>query len=539
LTEYEYVTTDATATRFGVDVRRLGFRPLTGAYAYDFASIAALYAGDPANPAAWRDAIARARAHPRDRAAIAAVVAAQQARRDAPQAARDAAARLASPDTVAIVTGQQAGAFGGPLYTLLKAITAIQLARRAAAEHGVPAVPVFWVEADDHDWAEVASCTVLDADLHPRTITLPPPDGAGGRPVGALTLDARVEQTVDELRRALAPTEFTDAVAADLSRAYRAGAGVAAAFARWLESTLGPQGLIVFESPDPAAKPLARGVFVRELETGRTAALAAEAGRALATLGHEPQVAAHADAMSLFQVDGARTLVQRNDARSLARVAADTPDRFSPNVLLRPIVQDTLFPTACYVAGPSEIAYLGQLRAVYQHFGVPMPLMYPRATATIVDSATARFLAKYDVPLADLQPRDEAALNRLLQAQLPPEVDRSLKHAGEAVQAAMQRVVDAMPALDPTLAGAAKTTLGKMEHDLKTLEGKVIQAAKRRDETMRRQFTRAQALAFPGGHFQERTLGVVFFLNRYGPALVERLLEDLPLDMGQHWVVTL
>ena len=138
---------------------------------------------------------ARAGACRATRAAIAAVLAAQQERRGAPPAARDAAARLADPHTVAVATGQQAGAFGGPLFTLLKAITAIQLARRASAEHGAPVVPVFWVDAEDHDWDEVRSCTVLDAEFQPRTITLAQPEGAGERPVAALKLDDRIEHT--------------------------------------------------------------------------------------------------------------------------------------------------------------------------------------------------------------------------------------------------------------------------------------------------------------------------------------------------------
>jgi uncharacterized protein YllA (UPF0747 family) len=100
-------------------------------------------------------------------------------------------------------------------------------------------------------------------------------------------------------------------------------------------------------------------------------------------------------------------------------------------------------------------------------------------------------------------------------------------------------VIEAMPAVDPTLAGAAKTTLSKMEQDLRGLQNKMIQAAKRRDETLRRQFMRAQAQIFPLGHAQERTLGVVYFLNRYGPAVIDRLLSELPLELGQHWVITI
>ena len=161
-----------------------------------------------------------------------------------------------------------------------------------------------------------------------------------------------------------------------------------------------------------------------------------------------------------------------------------------------------------------------------------MPLIHPRATATLVDSATARFLQKYDVPLEDLQPQDEAALNRLLEAQLPPTVDAAFNDAESAIRRSMERVVDAVASVDPTLAGAAKTTLGKMDHELKALHGKMIQAAKKRDETLRRQFTRAQGQTFPQGHPQERTLSVVYFLNLYGPALIDRLLEELPIGPG-------
>jgi uncharacterized protein YllA (UPF0747 family) len=138
-----------------------------------------------------------------------------------------------------------------------------------------------------------------------------------------------------------------------------------------------------------------------------------------------------------------------------------------------------------------------------------------------------------------MRTRDESALNTLLQAQLPPEIEASLKEAEDSLQSALQRVIDAMPALDPTLAGAAKSTMGKIEHDLRSLRGKVIQAAKRRDETLRRQFTRAQAQIFPLGHPQERTLTIVYFLNRYGPALVDTLKKQLPLEMGHHWLLTL
>lgn len=553
--EYVAVTAETTfadgSTRTAIDVRRFGWiRPLAGDYAFDFGKISDLYSGDPTSRQAWSDAIARTRTFARSHSAVAGLLAAQQQKREAPAAAREAAAKLAAANTVAIVTGQQAGAFGGPLYTLLKAITAIQLARRTTREQQADVVPIFWVDAEDHDWDEIASCTVLDAAFQPRTITLAKPEGAGERPVAALRLDDRVEHTLDELAAALGESEFSDSLMTSLRAAYRPGAGMADAFARWLETILGPHGLVVYDSSDPAAKPLVADLFARELAgSGRTSTLAEQAGEAMRARGHEPQVTPQPDSIALFHCDGARRPIRRqNDGLvagdhtfsvdDLTARARTSPEQFSPNVLLRPLVQDTLFPTICYVAGPSELAYLGQLRGVYESFGVPMPLMYPRATATLIDSATARFLAKYDVAIQDLQRQDESALNRLLESQIPQSVERALAEAEDALRRTMARVIETMPAVDPTLAGAAKTTLTRMEHDLRGLQNKMIQAAKRRDETLRRQFARAQPQIYPLGQPQERVLANVYFLHRYGPGVVDRLIAELPLELGHHWVMT-
>jgi bacillithiol synthase len=157
----------------------------------------------------------------------------------------------------------------------------------------------------------------------------------------------------------------------------------------------------------------------------------------------------------------------------------------------------------------------------------------------MLDSAAVRFLTKYNVSLEALQAQDESTLNDLLESQIPPIVEESFAAAGRAIEEQMSRLAETIPALDPTLEGAARTTLGRMQHDLQTLHNKMIQAAKRRDETLRRQFMRTRALAFPSGHAQERTIGFVWFLNQYGPAIVERLEHELPLDLGHHWVVAI
>jgi bacillithiol synthase len=555
LRQYVPVPSDvsaASASSLAVDIRTFPWiRRLASDYAFAFANVAPFYAGDPATPAAWADTIARSRGLQRQPGEIAKVIAAQQARRNAPPAARDAAAKLADPATRVIITGQQAGLFGGPLFTLLKAITTMKLAAQVSKDHRVPVVPVFWIDAEDHDWPEVSGCTVLDSEFAPNTVRLADLPGAGTQPIARLHLTDAIFAALDQLEAALPETEFRPGVMTALRAAYQPGASMATSFGTFLEQVLGPHGLVVYDSSDPATKPLARDVFVREVsEPGNTARVANRAGEGLVARGYHSQATLGDGTVSVFHLNAQRAPIRVEGSQAhvgdetmtlaaLVDEAKQHPEHFSPNVLLRPLVQDTVFPTICYVAGPNELAYLGQLKDVYAHFGIPMPLMYQRGSATLADSATLRFLSKYDLPLTALRAQDESALNQLLESQLPPTVEQSLTAVASLIEERMAAVAAAVPQIDPTLEGAAKSTLGKLQHEVQALHNKVIQAAKRRDETLRRQFQRAQALTFPQGHPQEREVGFVWFLNRYGPALVDRLMDELPLAMGHHHVLTI
>lgn len=539
-------------TALTVDIRQLPWiRPLASDYAFDYARVGAFFAGDPATPEAWRDTIARSQATPRQPETLSRALVAQLTRRQAPPQAVAAAERLAQSATRVVITGQQAGIFGGPLFTLLKALTAMKLATEVEASHGVPVVPVFWIDAEDHDWPEVSGTTVLDADSAAVSVKAAPIAGAGHDPIARLTFDDSLAATIDQLAEALPVTEFTAQTLDALRRAYAPGRGVAESFGRWLDTVLGPHGLVVYDSSDPATKPLAAQVFARECrEPGATAALATQAGEALKAAGYHAQVTPQEGAVALFHLAhgrqairmqgdtvtiGDRTLTQQQ----LIDECQVHPEHFSPNVLLRPIVQDTLFPTICYVAGPNELAYLGQLRGIYERFGIAMPLMYQRATATLVDSASLRFIRKHELPLTAFQAQDERSLNDLLEAQLPPTVEAALTSAAARISDELDQLLRVVPQIDVTLEGTVRTTQGRLQHEMQTLHTKVIQAAKRKDETLRRQFQRARALTFPLGHSQEREVGMVWFLNRYGDALVPRLLDVIPLTMGQHHVLSI
>jgi bacillithiol biosynthesis cysteine-adding enzyme BshC len=541
-----------TTPSLPIDIRRFPWvRRLVADYAHDYGRVAGFFNGNPSDPAAWREAIARAQAHPRQRAALAMLLQAQQRARGAPREATAAAAQLEDPRTVAVVTGQQAGLFGGPLFTLLKALSAIQLAERVRLRHQVPAVAVFWIDAEDHDWNEVKRCGVLDPDLALRSVEIGDPPGAGSSPVAQVRLDESVLAAIAGLETALAPTEFLADVIGDVKRIYQPGRGMAECFGRMLELLLGSRGLVVYDAADPAAKPLVADVFAGEVaHPGRTARLAARAGAGLERQGYHAQATPQDGGVALFHLNGGREAVRASGdgafrvgtrevaaADLLARVR-QSPAAFSPNVLLRPIVQDTIFPTVCYVSGPSELAYLGQLKGVYEAFGVPMPLVQQRGTATILDANGMRFLTRHQVPLEILRTQDEAALNDLLTAQLPPGIDTALDRTARLLEEQMLELARTVTQIDTTLDGAARSTLTRMQDDLRRLQGKIVQAAKRKDDTLRRQFRHAQAQAFPGGQPQERAIGVVFFLNKYGPALIDRLAEIMPGESGTHYVLT-
>ena len=541
-----------TQNKFAVDIRRFPWiRRLASDYAFDFGRLAEFFSGNPSDPAAWRDVIARSQRYTRPRERVAGLICAQQERRGAPPEALAASALLRDPRAVAIVTGQQAGLFGGPLFTLLKALTALRLATQVRSEHGVPVVPIFWIDSEDHDWDEVRTCGTLDPEQTPRKIALSEMPGANHGPVAGVRLDDSIESAISDLVATLPATEFTAELVTRLRRAYAPGHGMAEAFGRWLETVLGAQGLVVYDASDRDAKALVADLFAHEVERpGETARLATEAGGRLVAAGYHAQVTPTVDSVALFHLNNTRHAIQhegsgfvvgeeRLSREDLVARIRQQPDTFSPNVLLRPLVQDTLFPTICYVAGPNELAYLAQLREVYAAAGIPMPLMYERATATIVDSNAMKFLTRHHVEFESLRAQDEAALNELLQAQLPPTVEAAVHDTLRAIEERMADVAREVTQVDATLEGATRSTLTRMQDDLKKLHAKIIQAAKRKDETLKRQFHHARSLVFPGGHPQEREIGFVYFLNKYGPALVERLADDLPVDMGQHWVLTI
>ncbi len=519
-------------------------------YSSAYTRLSEFFPGNPADEETWIKALSNTQNFRRQRDRLVKLLTAQQKRREAPKEALLATQKLKNKETVAILTGQQAGLFGGPLFTLLKAITAIQLSRHVSNKFNVVAVPVFWIDSEDHDWDEIRTSQLLNSELELKKISLSDRPESRDHASGSIVLGKEITEALRILEETLPVTEFTEKLLVNLKKSYYQETTMGEAFGKLLESILGHHGLVVYDSSDSASKPLVAKIFTDEIENiGRTNRLVEETGKLLEAKGYHSQVRPTEGNLALFLLEKKRSPIRyekgnylvggkKETLESLSCKITQQPELFSPNVLLRPIIQDALFPTVCYVAGPGELAYLAQLGSTYESFQIPMPVIYQRASATLIDANSTRFIDKYKIPIEQLQAHDERVLNDLIANLLPASVEKEFQETADSINNSFERLTRNLSKIDSTLAGASHATLNRMQDNLNKLRGKTTQASKRKNEVLRRQFLHAKNQAFPEGKPQERSLGFIYFLNRYGPSLIDTLDKSLALDMGKHWVLT-
>jgi bacillithiol biosynthesis cysteine-adding enzyme BshC len=467
----------------------------------------------------------------RPRDAVVAALVRQQEARGAPRAAARAAL-LRDARAVAVVTGQQAGLFGGPLYVLYKALAALKTARLLEERRGAPVVAVFWVASDDHDFAEVRSASIIDEGSQIRTLRYSPIEEPLGQPAAMILLDETITKLVEELGQSLPPSPHREEMVRLVAECYRPGIALSEAFAGLLSCLL-PE-LVVLDPSDPALKALTAPVLSREIaEHSPTSRLAIEIGSSLLAAGYHQQVPVRPGFLNLFlYFDGERRALAEDDGTvevrgpgwkipvaEAARLVTTDPASFSPGVLLRPLAQDTLLPTAAYIGGPAEIAYHAQIGPSYAHFGIPRPVLLPRPSLTLVEASQARALESEGLKLTDLEADPEGLVSRWAR-EAYPDVEAAFARAREALERELTVVEERLGALDPTLRAAADGARGRALHQIEALYEKSIRALKKRDQTRADRLRRSRDALFPGGSLQERGLSLVSVLARHGLALM-------------------
>ncbi len=456
-------------------------------------------------------------------------------------------------DAVAVVTGQQAGLFGGPLFTIYKALTAIELAARLR-ERGTPAVPVFWIASEDHDFEEVNHTTVAARGAGLATVRVEPCAYEPDRPVGHVTLCAEIGQWVDELFEKLPRTIYTEQLRSDLNACYAPSAGFAEGFARLMARLFAPFGVILLDPLRPEMKALAAPTYARAIErTPEIAEALVHRSEELVAAGYHAQVFTSPDMVPLLVLDeGRRRAMVRRDGRfelkaggasfseeELLEFAGSDPERLSPNVTLRPVVQDTLLPTVGYVGGPAEVAYFAQIHPVYAILDRPMPVIVPRASATIVDRDTRKTLERYGLSLEELVGDRETRMRHIVERSLEGSTAALFDETESNLARDLDRLRAALEASDPTLASSLDGSRRKMFYQVNKLRNRFIRAAAGRDETLRRRLEMAEAFLHPQDVLQERVLNVFSYLVLTGYGIVEDLAEVLDPECRDHQVIDL
>jgi bacillithiol biosynthesis cysteine-adding enzyme BshC len=494
-------------------------------------------------------------AHRVDRNRVADALEAMNKRWGAGQETLDNIKLLRDADCIAVVSGQQAGLFTGPLYTLYKALSAVKLAG-CLRQRNTKAVPVFWIASEDHDFAEVAFAEFIGRDCQLKQVDVPTSLHSKDNPVGHVVLDESINSVIDRLFELSPASEFAADMKALVQKAWQPGRGYAESFATMMTSLLGRYGLVFLDPLDSELKKLAAPVYSAAAQRAPEIGNALEQrSRELEAGGYHAQVLATANSFPLFIHDetGARHSLTRGDngkyrrkedeteytADELAAMASETPERFSPNVTLRAVVQDYLLPTIAYYGGAAEIAYFAQTAEVYRLLDRPATPILPRSSLTMIERHTGRTLERYGLTLADFFEGLEPVIKRVVEEHLGAGTSRLFNDTEQNVHNELDRLRDELKTVDPTLASALDTGRKKIQYQLDGLRTRFVRAQMARDEAAHRQLQRALDQLYPNKDLQERHINVTSLLSRHGTYVIEWIYNAINLGSNDHQVVYL
>lgn len=451
----------------------------------------------------------------------------------------------------AVVTGQQVGLFGGPSFTIFKALTAIKLADQATRS-GVDCVPVFWLATEDHDLAEVNQVSIPGPDGSLQKLTAPA-EGLSNAPVGTVSFGSEIDAVVEAASGLLGPGEISDF----LREAYRPGETFGNAFARLLARLFADWGVILLDSADPEFHRIAEPVYRAAIERAADLDEALlSRGKALESAGYHQQVKVTSSSTLLFTVrNGARVPVHRrvngdgsaeflieeeriSKADLLSRITS-SPWDFSGNALLRPVIQDYLLPTLAYTGGSAEVAYFAQVAVVYEMLLGRVTPIVPRFSATIVEPKPKTFLERYGLRLADLFQGPENLREQMASRTLPEELQSAFDQAEASLEKSLAAIREGLARLDSTLVDSATNAASKMQHQLSQLRSKAARAGLRHTEVLTRKADVLSNLLYPGKALQEREIAGVYFVARYGREFLRDVYETIHPDCVDHQVISM
>ena len=519
-------------------------------YLYHYDSVAGYYSGAPFETKSYQRLAEKLRGFLPDRRPLLEILKQQNQAFGSGDATLRNIDRLAAPGTFAVVTGQQVGLLSGPAFTLYKALTAVRLAE-SLSEQGLPSVPIFWLATEDHDLEEVAQTAVLDAEYASVELSDTGERPAPRSPVGSVKLTKAIAATLDRLEAALPPGEAREGLLRDLRACYQPGVGGGTAFGRLVARFFKPWGVVLVDPLDEGVQHLGARVHAQALaqSAGLRGGLLGRSA-SLVDAGHHAQVRVAEDSTLLFvSREGNRVPIRERNGKFLVDNGEEASgevlkdeltehlERLSANVLLRPVLQDSLLPTLAYVAGPSELAYFAQAQTIYESFDRPMPVIFPRAGFTLVDRRTQRLLERYQISVEDVWGGEEHLRRKIAAAGLAEGWSERFDQSERELARLLEGLRKDIKMLDPTLLDTLGHAEEKMKYQLEKVRGKLSRAALQRSDLLARHEQSLRRLLMPGKDLQERRVSGVYFLGRTGYELLERVHAQIQIRSSDHQVL--
>jgi bacillithiol biosynthesis cysteine-adding enzyme BshC len=446
----------------------------------------------------------------------------------------------------AIVTGQQVSLFGGPLFSLYKALSAIKVAAESSRA-GTECVPVFWLATEDHDLEEVNHATLLSPDATLRRLATAS-KGMENAPVSSVALGDDLQTLLASAAEVLGEGEAAEW----LGQSYRPGETLGNAFARLFSRIFSHSGVVLLDASDPELHALAAPLYREALtNAGALEEALLRRNRELESTGYHAQAHVTPSSTLLFRTEnGSREAIHRaggdylvgkrkSTGADLQRQLSDDPGSFSANVLLRPVVQDYLLPTLAYIGGPSEVAYFAQAAVVYEKLLHRVTPILPRFTATLVEPRIKRLLDRYQVSVADSFHGVERLQEFLAEHAMSKEVHGAFDSAQAAVESSLASLRQSLERFDPTLAEASARSEAKMRYQLGRLRKRVARVELQRQEELSRHAGQLVSCLFPNKNLQEREVAGISFVARYGPQLLLQLYDSLQTTCPDHQILYL
>jgi bacillithiol biosynthesis cysteine-adding enzyme BshC len=463
--------------------------------------------------------------------------------------------KLRESDCVAVVTGQQVGLFTGPLYTIYKALSAIRLAE-CLSNRNHKAVPVFWMATEDHDFREISKTAVIGRDGRLHEFSVSSDESEMKMSVGRMRIGKDIGGTIDQMLLELPATEFSQELEDVLRRTWTPGENFGRAFARLLNWLIGDRGLIFMCPLDSEIKKLSGPIYRRAIENSlEITSSAIERSNRLVQSGYHAQVHVSEDYFPLFleESSGVRTALRRRkeggfltregqevlQESELIRISEEEPERLSPGVLMRPVVQDYLLPTVAYFAGAAEIAYFAQGSGAYGILGRTAPTVYHRQSFTLVEPRQAKTFDQFEISLEALFEGNDTLSPRIVESILNSDVADSFDSVEREITRQLEILEAKLSAVDPTLTENLEMRRRKIEYHLGVLRRKFHQAQLRKDDAAKRRLEDLFDSVLPHQHLQERTLNVCWLANRYGRSICDWIYEAVDLDDPDHRILYL